>query len=145
MDFISFTVWGSPVPEQKKIVRPKGLDYPIVKRLKAVEQWIQDVKVQALAYKPAQMFMDGVILYMAGALPRPKSHPKTKEKPHLTKPDWDNLAKTSSEALAGIFYPNDSYVVKGTFEKRYCKIGEAPHVRFTITDLSSIGKDTENA
>ena len=52
-------------------------------------------------------------------MPTPKTYPKTKEKPMVTRPDIDKLQRALFDALTGVFYRDDSQITKVTIEKRY--------------------------
>lgn len=50
-------------------------------------------------------------------------------KPHLAKPDWDNIAKSVGDALKGVVWDDDSRVVMGQVQKFYA---EEPMIRISI-------------
>jgi len=49
-----------------------------------------------------------------------------------TKPDWDNLGKSVSDALNGVLYHDDALIYSATVEKFIGDLLELPSVRVTI-------------
>ena len=52
-----------------------------------------------------------------------------------TKPDLDNLAKSTLDALNGLLFKDDGQVVRLVAEKWHAAHGEQPHVEVSITPL----------
>lgn len=48
---------------------------------------------------------------------------------HLSKPDWDNIAKSACDALKGIVWDDDSRVVMGQVQKYF---SDDPRLRITV-------------
>lgn len=65
-------------------------------------------------------------------LPRPKSLPKTKERPHISAPDSDKLGRSALDAMSGIVYVDDRQVNRLVITKRYAAIGEQSGVRISV-------------
>lgn len=72
-----------------------------------------------------------VSLSMEFVLPRPKSEPKTRTRPHTRKPDGDKLARAVGDALSGLVYRDDAQVTRMTWSKRTAETGEVPGARIT--------------
>lgn len=53
--------------------------------------------------------------------------------PH--KPDGDNILKAIKDALNGIAYPDDAWVVSEHIDRMYAKPGENPRTEVTIYDI----------
>jgi Holliday junction resolvase RusA-like endonuclease len=79
----------------------------------------------------------GVVVGVEFVLPRPKAHPKTREREHTTKPDLDKLARAVLDALTGIAYADDAQVCALTCRKRYAWISEQPGALVTVGPLAS--------
>ena len=72
-------------------------------------------------------------------MPRPKSkcwktRPTPRER-HFGKPDWDNLCKSTADALTGILWCDDSQICVGSTEKWVAAGDEHPHVVVTVREL----------
>ena len=52
---------------------------------------------------------------------------------HVTKPDYDNVAKAVCDAFNGIVYADDCQIVKAEVEKMY---GPEPHVKVFIEEVA---------
>ena len=75
-----------------------------------------------------------IILQFTFAIP--KSWPKIKRLHggivgHTSKPDWDNLSKSVTDACIGIVYNDDSQIVRASVEKRY---GDKEGVRVVVEE-----------
>jgi len=74
---------------------------------------------------------------------RPKAHygtgaKSTTLKPnapvwHTSKPDFDNVAKFICDAMCGVFFKDDSYVVDVVIKKQYC---EKPRIEITLDTIN---------
>lgn len=62
---------------------------------------------------------------------------KRERKPKPTKPDCDNLAKSTLDALNGLLFKDDGQVVKLSVEKWHANGDEQPRVEITIEPLPS--------
>lgn len=68
-------------------------------------------------------------------MPIPQSWSKRKQEAALhvtTKPDWDNLAKSVTDALNGIVYTDDKLIVEAYVRKLYDK---RPRVEITVQPM----------
>jgi len=64
---------------------------------------------------------------------RPKSLPKKAKFP-ITRPDWDNLGKTVSDALEKFIYPRDSQLTDVRIRKRYTTLPAPPRIELVISE-----------
>lgn len=55
------------------------------------------------------------------------------------RPDWDNVAKLTADALDGYGYGNDSQIVHATVTKRWANPGEDAHTRITVRAITGTG------
>jgi Holliday junction resolvase RusA-like endonuclease len=78
------------------------------------------------------------------AIERPAAHfttkglqsTKARREPYPCKtPDVDNVWKLAADALNGKAFPDDKYVVRAAITKRWCRVGERPHVRIRARHL----------
>ena len=69
-------------------------------------------------------------------LPRPKRLMRRKDPdgpvPHTSKPDVDNLFKSTVDALTGLAWRDDTLIYETTARKWYCEKDGAPRVEITI-------------
>ena len=111
---ISLTVIGDPVPKG----RPRfgqGRTYTPPATVDA-ERAIM-LAWQALRPRPQPWPADvPLALTVLAVLRKPK---RTKREQPTAKPDWDNLGKLVSDALAGFAYADDKQIVRATVEKVY--------------------------
>lgn len=68
-------------------------------------------EAQRKAHDASWLYEVPLELSVQFALPRPKSYPKTKTRPHITKPDLKNLVWAVEDALKGILYADDRQIV----------------------------------
>jgi Holliday junction resolvase RusA-like endonuclease len=79
-------------------------------------------------YSPVMVKLD---FYMK----RIKSLPKTKEIPHIKKPDIDNLAKLFLDAITPTILADDKLVIELHVKKRYAKKEETPGCVASINEM----------
>ncbi len=83
--------------------------------------------------------LDGpIMLNVLAFLPIPQSWSKKKQREAMyvtTKPDWDNLAKSVTDALNGIVYTDDKLIVDAFVQKRYDK---RPRVEITVQEMPGL-------
>ena len=102
---ISFTITGSPKPQQRHRVARNGRMYdPSSKDKKQV--WLQIAK-----HKPRRPLVGDIQLKLTFYMPRPKSHYRTGKRSHVLKakapvfhsvrPDLDNLLKMLMDTIQG--------------------------------------------
>jgi len=83
---------------------------------------------QAMPYAPVRPIQTPVEIELIFNMPILKSFTKAQLEeiensfvPHVKKPDIDNLIKTTTDALNGVFFVDDSLIFKVTAVKRYAK------------------------
>jgi Holliday junction resolvase RusA-like endonuclease len=131
MQHVYFEVKGDPVPKARaRTVRKGGRTWSFTPKKVAV--WEKTVKAEAtkhfkqLLNGPIQVSM---IFYMS----RPQSRRKDIWVP--TTPDLDNLEKAVLDALNGVAYEDDRFVVAKNAQKKYIRRDE-PRVCIRVTSLS---------
>lgn len=127
---IQFVVYGLPIGK----ARPKFARLPngSVRTYtpKKTGSWEDNIRLQALEHRPAQLLDGPLAARITFYLPRPKSAPRRVTMP-ATKPDLDNLAKAVFDALEGIIYINDSRFVRKDLAKKF---GDPPRVEVEIRE-----------
>lgn len=102
--------------------------------IKEFEQHIRDKAFEAIK-TPSEL---PIILKAVFIFPRPKQMIYKKKQmprePKTTKPDYDNLLKSISDALNGIAFRDDGQVYKGTWEKYIASGNEQPRTEIEISD-----------
>ena len=125
----SFVVPGEPRPWTSWPKRG-----PMPTGFANMQRWQHDIQVAFLLKYRAQPLLSGLIVldveFYRGI---PASAPKGKEalqrwmaKHIKTKPDRTNYLKAAEDALSGLVFVDDSYVVKGSEIKWYSRPGQ-PH------------------
>lgn len=114
--------------------RPMAMNYTPSKH--PVNQFKAAVQMACqLAYR-GPVIEAGVVLRVIAVFPRPKGMVwKTKPMPRvpkLSKPDFDNLSKSVSDALNGILWRDDAQVYDGGCAKFIAAGNEQPHVEISI-------------
>ncbi len=131
MQHVYFEVKGDPVPKARaRTVRKGGRTWSFTPKKAAA--WEKTVKEEAVKHfdKP----LTGPIqVSMIFHMDRPKSRRKDIWVP--TTPDLDNLEKAILDALNGVAYEDDRYVVAKNAQKRYIR-REEPRVCIRVTSLS---------
>jgi len=141
---IKFTVFGNP----KTLMRHRDRK-PVNKNRK----WFTpkydpsagdkaDFLAKAMEFKPDVPITAPIALSMKMIFKRPQNHYRTGKysgelKPNATKyytstPDYDNVAKFVGDALNGIFWLDDKFIVIGNQKKYY---GESPRIEIEIEEL----------
>jgi Holliday junction resolvase RusA-like endonuclease len=90
-------------------------------------QWEADIQTQMAQLAPDSPMTGPLFLRAEFRFQRPKSYPKTKEKPHTVRPDVDNCLKSICDCAvrAGVI-ADDSAINAAMVSKRYCRDGEPP-------------------
>ena len=131
MQQVVFEVSGDPVPKARaRTVRKGGRTWSFTP--KRVATWEKTVKEEAGRHfeKP----MEGpVMVSLIFHMKRPSS--RRKEVYVSTTPDLDNLEKAVLDALNGVAYEDDRFVVAKNAQKRYVLNGK-PRVSVRVTSLS---------
>jgi Holliday junction resolvase RusA-like endonuclease len=121
-------VLGVPVPKARARATKGGHHYTPVKTV-VYERLIKTAAICVMAEAKQVMLNVPVTLCVTFEMPIPKSYSAKKrveclngDIQHTSKPDLDNLIKSVSDALNGVVYKDDSYVVKIIAEKRYSDV-----------------------
>jgi Holliday junction resolvase RusA-like endonuclease len=131
MEHVYFEVLGDPVPKARaRTVRKGGKTWSFTP--KKVVSWEKLVKAEAEKHfkKP---LTGPIMVSMIFYLNRPASRRVDIWVP--TTPDLDNLEKAVLDALNGVAYEDDRYVVAKNGQKKYVRYDE-PRVCVRITSLS---------
>ncbi|MBN1682233.1 RusA family crossover junction endodeoxyribonuclease [Candidatus Bathyarchaeota archaeon] len=143
MQNIQFIVIGEPVPKARaRTVRKGGRTWSFTP--KKVAAWEKTVKEEAkkIFNEP---FLGPVMVSMIFYLSRPSS--RRKDIWVSTTPDLDNLEKAILDALNGVAYTDDRFVVGKNAQKKYVR-REEPSVLIRVTSLSqqiNLTKFSENS
>ncbi len=129
---ISFTVYGKVEP----MARARVFTDRHTGKIRAInpakcEDWKNVIRQQALAHKPDTLLDSALELTLVFYLLRPPSKPKRELAPRW-KPDCKNLLAAVEDALEGVFYTNDSRIVKEHVEKCY---GDPTRVAITVAEV----------
>ena len=136
---LTFTVFGTVQPKgSMRAFVPKGWKRPIVTSANPrLKDWEQNVRACAQQYAADYFFDEAVILELAFYLPRPKSAPKSRT--HMvTRPDLSKCIRSTEDALIGVLFTDDSYVVGVKAFKQYAADGSAAHAVVTVRTAPSI-------
>jgi Holliday junction resolvase RusA-like endonuclease len=129
---IEFTVPGRPVPMARPRVTARGTYTP-----KRCRDYKTAVAIAAKAAMRGKKPLEGAVhIILQFTFLIPKSWPKVKRLNgglvgHTSRPDWDNLSKSVTDALIGIVYNDDSQIVSASVEKRY---GDDEGVRVVVEE-----------
>jgi Holliday junction resolvase RusA-like endonuclease len=129
IDLHSFTVPLVPRPKGRhRTGINKSTGRPIQFTDKKTRQAESDLLTLALAQKPQEPHQGALGIDVTAYLPIPSSWSKKKQESAfnavlrpVTRPDGDNLLKLVCDALSGVFWKNDTQLVKKTISKFYCK------------------------
>jgi crossover junction endodeoxyribonuclease RusA len=143
---ITFEVRGmNPAPQGSKKYVGKDRDgrAKLVEVSKNLESWRNFVRNTAIALDK-EMIQGAVSMSVVFMFTRPRSHFNSKgelkhnaPKYHTTRPDRDKLLRAIGDSLTGVLYKDDSYVVSGPTDKRYCVGDELPGVLITLIKLEA--------
>ena len=128
---ITFRVASLPVPKGSMRAFVRGGRPILTSDNKGLKGWEAVVRAQAQAHVHA-LEPGPVAISLAFALKRTTSLPKRTERPHLTKPDLDKLARSVLDALTGVAFNDDAQVTRLECVKRYALEGEQPGVLVTL-------------
>lgn len=131
MQHVYFEVKGDPVPKARaRTVRKGGRTWSFTP--KRVAAWEKVVKAEAAKHFD-QPLTGPIQVSMIFHMDRPKSRRKDVWVP--TTPDLDNLEKAVLDAMNGVAYEDDRFVVAKNAQKRYIRRDE-PRVCVRVTSLS---------
>ena len=115
-------VMGRPIPKGRPRMTRTGRVYTPAATLKAERAFA----AISAAHAPPEPLEGGLTLRLEYVFEPAKSWSKKKkasalggELAHTTRPDLDNLVKLTSDALEGIFFKNDTQIVRIEASKRY--------------------------
>jgi crossover junction endodeoxyribonuclease RusA len=137
---ITFEVRGmNPAPQgsKKYVGKNKNGTAILIETCKQLKEWRDLVRSVAIDLD-APIIEGPVSMSAVFIFERPKSHFNKKglkfnaPKYMTTRPDRDKLLRAISDALTGVLYKDDSYVVDGNTSKRYCVGDELPGVLITL-------------
>jgi Holliday junction resolvase RusA-like endonuclease len=134
-----FTIPGEPVAKGRPRVTSRGITYTPAKT-KNYETLVKELYWSA--YQGQEMLSGPLQIKVEAYLKIPKSASKTKKKRMIQgferptkKPDFDNLAKSVTDALNGIAYDDDAAIVSARVEKYW---GEFPRVEVELRELGEV-------
>ncbi|MBM3292225.1 RusA family crossover junction endodeoxyribonuclease [Candidatus Bathyarchaeota archaeon] len=131
MQHVFFTIKGDPVPKARaRTVRKGGRTWSFTP--KKVAEWEKIIKNEAKK-NFNNPFSGPVMVSMIFYISRPASRRKDIWVP--TTPDLDNLEKAVLDALNGVAYIDDRFVVGKNAQKKYVR-KEDPGVFVRVTNLS---------
>ncbi len=132
MQHVYFEVKGDPVPKARaRTVHKGGRTWSFTP--KRVAAWEKIVKEEATRHFDAPL-PGPIMVVMTFWMDRPASRRAETWVP--TTPDLDNLEKAVLDALNGVAYVDDRFVVSKSSQKRYVRKDE-PRVEVRVTSLSS--------
>lgn len=131
---IEFTVPGRPVPMARPRVTAHGTYTP--KRCRDYKDTVRWVAKQAMKMNGGKPLEGALHIILQFTFAIPKSWPKAKRLNgglvgHTSRPDWDNLSKSVTDACIGVVYNDDSQIVSASVEKRY---GDDEGVRVVVEE-----------
>jgi crossover junction endodeoxyribonuclease RusA len=130
---ITFRVASIPKPKGSMRAFVRGGRPILTSDNPGLKGWEAVVRHQAQQHIPA-LLEASVAITLSFALPRTKSLPKRLERPHLTRPDVDKLARSVLDALTGVAFSDDAQVTQLACTKRYALEGEQPGVLVSLAD-----------
>jgi Holliday junction resolvase RusA-like endonuclease len=119
---LMFTVYGTPIPQgSMRAFIPKGWNRPVITaanaKTKPWRQEIANVVMHEIEKTGFEMIVgEAVFLRAHFYFDRPKS---VKADHKITKPDYDKLLRSLSDALTGHVYKDDSQIVMCEVQKRF--------------------------
>jgi len=144
MNTLQITVLGEPTPQAAGTTIVRGKSRFRAGTSKSLSFWRDRVATEAqavitrdgwtLTEQPLQLSAEFI-------MPRPKSHPKTREIPCTKRPDLKNLVWAVEDALAGIVYADDRQIITyGRIHKRYAELGEQSGATIKVAELVPAGR-----
>lgn len=97
--------------------------------------WAQQVFAKAMLMRPKTALEGPLSIDLTFWLPRPKSRPK--DAWHASRPDWDNLAKSTCDALTKArWWKDDSRIVCASVRKLYSTVSDGPGVKIDVEEIA---------
>lgn len=131
-----FTLYGDPATA--KGVRAAAIGGHVrVFKPSGVVSWQGSIITQVAALH-APAFTGPVGVTMCCHFKRPTGHPKTKLRPHVVKPDLDNIYGRIMDALeqAPGLFAHDQQIVFAQLSKYYAGPGEPTRIEITVFDAT---------
>lgn len=136
---ISFTIFGNPVPAGRPrfaVIKGHAIAY-LDKKTKA---GLNDFKLQALQYKPAEPLTGPLSVTISVYRKIPKSFSKKKHElaeggkiNPISRPDLDNYIVLCFNSMSGIFFADDSQICQLTAKKLY---SSRPRIEVSISEMT---------
>jgi Holliday junction resolvase RusA-like endonuclease len=114
---ISFNIFGEPYPKGRPKARVRG-QHAQIYTPPETRAATDNFQAQALKYKPETPLKGPLIVQITYLKKKPESYTK-KHNDWDKKPDLDNLAKLTLDAMNGIFFYDDAQIVKLILEKGF--------------------------
>lgn len=139
MPEIAFTVPGVPVPQPRPRACIRGSHASVygAKSDHAVHAFKATCRLAARQAYRGEPLSTPLVLSLVFVLPRPqgmrwerKPMPRV---PHQTKPDLDNLYKSTVDALTGLLWLDDKQIYRDETSKWIAAGDEQPHVRVRVS------------
>lgn len=122
---VRFFVHGVPRPQGSKTLgHAKNGKTWMRESVRGVAEWRQLIAEAAQRHAFVYPRPTTVRLELTFTFARPSSHRKRNPPRHYTAPDCSKLARAVEDALAGIFYENDSQIDELIVNKRYGAPGD---------------------
>lgn len=138
MNEITFDIIGVP----EALARPRAVrrgPHIGIYQPKATWQGIVSLRAQEVSRQNGNLCFHGPVSLMAHfRMKRPVGLPKTKEVPHLSRPDLDNAIKSLLDGLVPALIVDDKRVVRLVAYKRYALRDEAPGCQVELVELSVV-------
>lgn len=130
---IKFFVPGIPRP--KGSMKPTGGKHRMANQSRHTKPWQDLIGYIANTKKPRELLDGPIETKLEFLFPKPKN-PRHPYWPVTQRNDIEKLIRTVHDALTGIIWVDDGYVVRSTQEKRYADAEVGVYI--TIKDLSRI-------
>ena len=123
-DVVKAWIPGSPVAKGRpRVVRTKD-GRTMTYTPKTTAEYQAFVRMMASQDAPEEPWDGPVAINLRFCIERPKSVKPNKRPLPIVKPDLDNLEKAILDALNGVWYTDDSRIVRKVSEKKYVPQGQ---------------------
>lgn len=96
--------------------------------------WANKMFAQACLLRPITALEGPLAIDLTFWMPRPKSRPK--DFYHVSRPDWDNLAKPVCDALTRArWWKDDARIVAATVRKLYETPSDCPGIQINVEEI----------
>lgn len=141
---IELTVQTTPIaqPRQRHSARVrlgKLMVHNYTPKNHPVQQYKRDLQIACQSVYQGEPLTGPLQVDFVFVMPRPvrmtwKRRPMPRER-HAVKPDKDNIAKATQDALTGLLWKDDSQICAGSTEKWIAAGDEQPHVIVRVFQL----------